>query len=222
MFLLYKMQNGLSPQYLCNLLPPHVGDDLPYSLRNPENFQQIPARTQSYGNSFLPSTIAAWKNLQSSIKNADSLNSFKRLLQQETPMVPEYYNTGNRHAQILHTRLRTNCSALNEHLFRRNLVPSSNCSCGAPETNCHYLLNCPRYTVFRAEMLATLRQILQNNMQITTNLLLYGTNGINNDTNVAVFHSVHKFIEKSVLHSKQHMISNWHVQSDKFLPHVLD
>ena len=85
MFLLYKMQNGLSPQYLCNLLPPRVGDYLSYSLRNPENYQQIPARTQSYGNSFLPSTIAAWNNLPCSIKNADSLNSFKRLLEQETP-----------------------------------------------------------------------------------------------------------------------------------------
>ena len=194
LFLLYKMQNCLSPHYLCNLLSPRVGDNLPYSLRNPENSQQIPARTQSYGNSFLPSTIAEWNNLSSSIKNADSLNSFKRLLEQETPKLPEYYNTGNRHAQILHTRLRTNCSALNEHRFKRNLVPTPNCSCGAPETNCHYLLNCPRYTVPRAEMLATLRQILQYNMYITTNIYLYGSNGINNDTNVAVFHSIHKFI----------------------------
>ena len=173
LYLFYKMQNGLSPEYLCNLLPGRVGENLPYALRNPESFQQIPARTQSYKDSSLPSTIAAWNNLPLTTKNADSLNTFKRLVEQETPKVPEYYDTGNRIAQILQTRLRTTCSSLNEHIYKRHLIPSPNCLCGAQETNCHYLLNCPRYTAHRTEMLTSLRQILPNNIHITTNLLLY-------------------------------------------------
>ena len=36
-----------------------------------------------------------------------------------------------------------NCSALNAHLFIRNLVESPNCICGITETVFHFLLDCP-------------------------------------------------------------------------------
>jgi hypothetical protein len=43
--------------------------------------------------------------------------------------------------QILHARLRMNCSALNAHLFIRNHIESPNCICGITETVSHFLQN---------------------------------------------------------------------------------
>ena len=124
----YKMQNGLTPLYLTNILPPRIGDVSSYALRNVDDYQQIIARTQMYANSFLPSTISAWNSLSTPAKTADSLNSFKRLIQLETPKISAYYSTGSRRFQMLHTRLRTECNSLKEHLFQRNLVPNPNCT----------------------------------------------------------------------------------------------
>ena len=60
------------------------------------------------------------QSLPTSAKTADSLNSFKRLIQLETTKIPTYYNTGSRQLQMLHARLRTECSSLNEHLFQKS------------------------------------------------------------------------------------------------------
>ena len=141
------MQNGLTPLYLTNILPPRRGEISSYALRMPyvDDYQQVIARIQMYASSFLPSTISAWNSLPTSAKTVDSLNPFKRLIQLETPKIPTYYNTGSRQLQMLHTRLRTECSSLNEHLLQRNLVPSPICACGMVEHTNHYLLFCPKY-----------------------------------------------------------------------------
>ena len=111
-----------------------------------------------YASSFLPSTISAWNSLPTSAKTADSINSFKRLIQLETPNIPTCYNTGIRQLQMFHTRLRPKCSSLNEHLFQRNLVPSPNCTCDMVEHNSHYLLSCPKYDLARDCPTAITRQ----------------------------------------------------------------
>ena len=36
--LFYKMDNHLAPDYLCNLLPPHIGEVSSYPLRNADNY----------------------------------------------------------------------------------------------------------------------------------------------------------------------------------------
>ena len=130
-----------------------------------------------YANSFLPSTISAWNSLPSSAKTADSLTSFKRFIELETPKIPAYYNTGRRQLQILQTRLRTECSSLNEHLFLGNLVPSPNCTWGVMKNNNHYLLTCPKYDNMRTDMLTVVQQILPANILITSVILLFGING---------------------------------------------
>jgi hypothetical protein len=79
----------------------------------------------------------------------ESLNSFKSLINTKNTKVPAHYYVGCRLGQLLHARLRMNCSALNAHLFIRNLVESPNCICGITETVSRFLLDCPRHTTLR-------------------------------------------------------------------------
>ena len=109
------MENGRSPMYLTNLIPPRVGERTNYPLRNSDHYVTMRTNSRSYSSSFLQSTIIAWNNLPVTIKSATTIASFKHMLAQNNTRVPEYYFEGERMLQILHTRLRTECSSLNEH-----------------------------------------------------------------------------------------------------------
>ena len=192
LFLFFKMNHGLSPLYLSNLLPLHVGELSSYRLRNAENYVGIHANTRAYAESFLPSTLQAWNNLPEAVRSADTLGAFKHLLTLDTPKVPAYYDCGDRLDQISHTRLRTECSSLNQHLFRRNLVPNPYCLCGEIEDNKHFLLTCPRHTQIRAEMVLSIQQ--KTNMELTTDVLLFGTDAVSDEVNTFIFKAVQKYI----------------------------
>jgi hypothetical protein len=60
-----------------------------------------------------------------------------------------HYYTGSRLGQILHSRLRMQCSSLNQHLYRKNIVDSPNCICGSTQSTTHYLFHYLRYTAQR-------------------------------------------------------------------------
>ena len=111
------MVKGLLPPYLSSLLPLPVNRVSSYNLRNSNDIQTIPARTNLYYTSFLPSAIREWNSLPLDIRNSDSLYSFNRNLNNRDRFVPKYYYSGNRKLQILHTRLRTGRSSLNQDLF---------------------------------------------------------------------------------------------------------
>ena len=55
------------------------------------------------------------------VTEQDSVNSLKRSLNRGATVLPKYYYSGNRKFQILHTRLRTNCSSLSNDLFLKNI-----------------------------------------------------------------------------------------------------
>ena len=195
LFLFFKMNHGLSPLYLSNLLPLHVGELSSYRLRNAENYVGIHANTRAYAESFLPSTIQAWNNLPEAVRSADTLGAFKHLLTLDTTKVPAYYDCGDRLDQISHTRLRTECSSLNQHLFRRNLVQNPYCLCGEIEDNKHFLLTCPRHTQMRAEMVLSIQQ--KTNVELTTDVLLFGTDAVSVEVNTFIFKAVQKYIKLS-------------------------
>ena len=197
LFLFFKMENGLTPLYLTNLIPPRVGDTSAYSLRSSENYLSVHANTRTYADSFLPSTVKAWNNLPTSIKSANTLTAFKQQLTNATPAIPEYYNSGVRLDQILHTRLRTECSSLNQHLFKRNLVESPNCVCGETESNEHFLLECPRYNLIRKNLLSTIRNCTTLLANVSTDLLLFGDRELSVQNNTTIFKAVHEYIKKS-------------------------
>ena len=122
MYQFYKMNNDLTPAYLTTLVPPTVEYASAYNLRGSQNFRSMLTRTQLYYKSFLPSCIREWNELPLDIRNSTSLTSFKYKLNADTIKVPKYYSTGNRSLQIYHTRLRTKCSSLKQHLFSKNMI----------------------------------------------------------------------------------------------------
>ena len=111
------------------------------------------SRTNLFYNSFLPSTIRSWNELADEIKTAPSVASFKFRLNRDLHKPPKYFNSGSRQGQILHVRLRMECSSLNAHLYKKNIVPSTSCSCGGFESTYHFFFKCSNYSLIRTRYL---------------------------------------------------------------------
>ena len=113
--------------------------------------------------------------------SSQSLNCFKRSIS-ATREIPKYFFSGNRKGQILHTRLRTGCSSLNYHLFRKNIINDEFCICGNREDTNHFLFECPRFHIQRQEMVNKLLGMC--NLSLDT--LLYGDTKLSYLQNVEI------------------------------------
>ena len=145
--------NGLTPNYLLDLVPPIIQETTNYNLRNANDIQTLHARTNLYYNSFFPSTIRAWNSLPEDTKQSPSISFFKFRLNRDINKPPKYYSTGTRMGQILHTRIRLECSSLNAHLYRKNIVPEPTCQCGGFESSYHFFFICPIFVDARTRYL---------------------------------------------------------------------
>lgn len=190
LILFYKMFHNIAPTYLSSLVPSTINSLSNYNLRNANDTQTIDSRTSQYFNSFLPSAIREWNNLPLDTRNCDSVNSFKRRLNGGRSAVPKYYYTKNRRLQIIHTRLRTKCSSLNNDLFLKHITDSPLCRCGSIENAEHFLLTCPLYRVQRAELM----DIVSNQTYVTLDTLLFGNDTLSVHTNILIFEAVQKYI----------------------------
>ena len=191
LILFYKMMNGQTPDYLSCLTPPTIAELSDYNLRNRDDISTIHSRTSLYYNSFLPSTIREWNSLPLSLRQAPTLTCFKRKLNDNISLPPQYYFSGSRQSQILHCRLRTNCSSLNQHLHKKNIVDSPRCLCGSVESTYHYFFKCNMYTNIRVTLFNSIRPLCSD---ITNHLLLHGKQTLSLDNNVLLFKHVQKFI----------------------------
>ena len=124
-----------------DLVPATIDSSSNYNLRNSNNIHLVNARTALYYNSFLPSVVPDWNNIPDDRRNVDSVIAFKNVLSRDKPIVPKHYLFGNRKEQILHTRLRTNCSVLNYDLYMKNIIDSPLCRCNNIETAKHFFLD---------------------------------------------------------------------------------
>ena len=189
--ILYKILNGIAPEYLQSLVPPRVQDATSRNLRNANDFRNFRTNTNLFYESFFPSTIRAWNELPDGIKTSPSVASFKFRLNRELRKPPKYFNTGTRQGQILHARLRMECSSLNAHLHKKNTVPSSSCSCGSYESTYHFFFQCPNYSQIR-------NRYLPNNLNdLNTNDLLHGKSNLTETENETLFSKVQDFILNS-------------------------
>ena len=188
----FKMKHNLTPTYLSALVPQNVGDTTRYSLRNSNDLQTVHSRTTLYSNSFLPSTVSVrdWNNLSPEGRQIDTLNAFKQFLNRGRERVPKYYYGGNRSGQLLHIRLRTNCSGLSNDLFLKNISESPLCQCGRIENAYHYFFECSLYARHRIALFTSLSQ----RYNVTLNLLLFADASQSDEANLVIFEEMQKYI----------------------------
>ena len=192
--LFYKMQNSLTPQYLTDLVPQHVGSVARYNLRNANDLRTSESRTTLYYNSFVPAVTRKWNNLPDDVKNSESLNAFKSNLNRNKVITPSYYYIGKRHSQVIHTRLRTKSSCLNEHLYAKNIIDSPLCRCGDIESNFHFFFICSYYSAIRTKLMNDILGIIS---PVDLDTLLFGNTCLNDDDNSKIFLCVQQYIIES-------------------------
>ena len=184
------MVNGLSPSnqsYLNSLVPDTIGSTSSYSLRDCHNIQNIACRTNLYLNSFLPSAITDWNALP---RNLGSLSAFKCYINRDKIIPNKLYFFGERRTQVIHARLRTNCSSLHQHLYFRNIIDCPLCACGEIESNQHYLFDCRYYREFRDSLFQSVSEITT----VSLHTLLFGDETLSLADNEKVFSAVHSYI----------------------------
>ncbi len=192
---IYKAFNNMCPLYITDLIPDNAPTRANYTLRTNSNIRVPFARTSTFKNSFIPSTLQMWNQLPMSIRNSTSVNKFKLSIATHIECAPKYHGYGNRLFNIIHTRLQHRCSNLNADLFLINLSDTMECRCGYPyENSYHYFIQCPSYVMHRTIML---NYIQLCGGQPDLNTILYGSDILNSNQNERSFVSVQEYIKKT-------------------------
>jgi hypothetical protein len=105
--------------------------------------------------------------------------------------VPSYFYAGSRIGQILHTRIRTESSALKDHLYKKNIEANPYCSCKLVEMSEHFLLKCSLYERLRNDLFVNL------SCHLNINNLLFGDSNLPDCENESNFLVIQDFIIKS-------------------------
>ena len=189
----YRMHNNICPQYLSDCLPTLVSNVSGYNLRNNDNYVAIRTRLNVYAKSCVPSTISLWNNLETSIRSTPTLDSFKIKLKTPLFKPPKYFGEGSRRLNIIHARLRHQCSSLNADLYRINLAENPNCNCGAPyEDAIHYFLECPLYQIQTANLFNDIE-----NIELNIETILFGNEDLSLQINTNIFEKVRNCIGRT-------------------------
>ena len=131
-----------------------------------------------FKNSFFPSTIIEWNNLDSNIKNSENLTLFKkRILAFIRHSFHCTFHCHNPNSLKLITRLRLGLSHLRVHKFKHSFQDTLNpiCSCGTVERTIHYLLLCPNFSNERLSLFNKLQSIDENILSKTESLSISNT-----------------------------------------------
>ena len=156
----YKILNEKSPSYLFDLIP---NLNRVRETRHSNNIPAIHTRHNYFKNSFFPSTISEWNNLDCKIRNSGSLSIFKKnLINVIRPCANSIFNIHNPYRIKLLTRLRLGLSHLCDHKFRHCFQDTLNplCDCGNDtEIATHFFLHWPSFHIFRQTLLNNIRNI---------------------------------------------------------------
>ena len=180
----------MTPPYLYCLI--NRPTNARYNIRNIDEqyIYPVTALKTIYFNSFLPSTIRLWNNLNLTTRECPTISAFKRLLNNLTKQ-KSYYSSGTRKGQVLHARLRMSCSNLNADLVSRYISDDKTCACGDPIENAeHFLLHCQNFTHAR-------RHIQNLGIPVDAQILLYGSEELSDNENKQIFIAVQNFIVES-------------------------
>jgi len=190
----YQIINGLAPEYLFNILPPRR--TLSRSLRFEALFTDVRGRTNLFNSSFLPQSIVDWNQLLLEVRSAPTISLFSRQLSiRPINFDPLYFS--NRFASITYIKMKHCCSSLNAHLAYYKLCVSPICPCRlAPETNQHFLFECPFYDTEREQLVDDLAELDVPDFSDRT--LFHYT-----DLNSHQIKGLHIAIQRYIIHSKR-------------------
>ena len=195
--LIFKAVNGLTPNYISDLIPPLVRNTTNHSLRNNNDFVVPYARTEISRKSCIPSFLSLWNSLDSDIRSSNRTSHFKSNLKRLRPAitkVPSFYLTGDRYLSVLYARIRNKCSNLNNDLFNNHLSPRPLCNrCQETKDAEHFLFICPNFTEHRITMFLSTRSF----HPLNANKLLYGDPNLTDDENARIFTAVQNYIKSS-------------------------
>ena len=129
------------------------------------------------------------ESLEPNFKSIQATSKFKQTLRVHIFKVSNYHMLGSRKCNIIHIRLRHQCSSLEADLFRANLVNDPSFPCGCPlEDDIHYLLECPLYTNARMQLIMNITPYTV----ISIENLLFGSDNLTDENNLIAFRNVQK------------------------------
>ena len=97
---------------------------------------------------------------------------------------------------VIHSQFRMQCSNLKGDLHSLHVVDDPVCICSNQIENCeHFFFHCYLYATQRVAFLARLKEICS--VDITTDLLLFGSNELDSDVNCQIFELVESYIYES-------------------------
>ena len=126
----FKIFEGQSPEYLSRILPSITKG---YNTRTNDKIPLFSGKHNFFINSFFPSTVTEWNNLDLKIRNSKTFSAFKKsILKFIRPSSNSIFSCHSPKGIKLITRLRLGLSHLREHKFRHNFQDTLNqiCSCG--------------------------------------------------------------------------------------------
>ena len=181
----FKLTKSKSPKYLFNYIPTVRST---YRTRNIDNIPQFNVRNNFFRNSYFPSIVTEWNNLDKSIRNSESFSIFKEnILKFIRPSPNSIFNCHNPKGVKLLTRLRLGLSHLRDHKFKHSFQDLLNliCNCVTDvETTTHYLLHCPLFSNERLILINNIRYIDSNILNLNdsrfSEVLLFGNSFFNN------------------------------------------
>ena len=121
----------------------------------------------------------------SNFKSIQTTSKLKQTLRSNLFKVSNYYMLGSRKCDIIHTRLRHQCSSLGADLFRANIVNDPICGCSL-EDDMHYLLECHLYTNARMQLFINITLYTV----ISIENVLLGSDNLTGENNLAVLRNV--------------------------------
>ena len=145
---------------------------------------------------FLTNTVRDWNELTEQTRNSPSL-SMIYLTKSFTCVVVsgwcDQVGFQTVFEDVKNARLRTACSLLCQHLHSKNIVDNPFCTFGDIEDIHHFLFVCHQYTDLRRDLLNSVSDIYQPNL----NVLLCGDITLTFVQNKQIFKAVQEFIIKS-------------------------
>ena len=192
----YKILNNEAPSYINDIVTKFNTHETGYNLRS-TNLRHPTPRTVSYQKSFFIATTDLWNDLDTPLKNATSLYSFKQAIKKQIKQPPKYYCYGNRKNNILLCQLRNHKSQLNADLRNDHLLDSPNCNhCMVPETRKHFLFHCKKYQLQRMELMNSLisQPTIYETIEINEVDLLHGCAQLSDVENQQLMEIIFKYI----------------------------